>query len=489
MSIHRKLTTVCCAAVLALGLAACGSDDDKVVTAPPIEPTTLKIATELAGRLESVDVAESLANAIKYAGMLSSEDVNGDSAMATANAEMVLTAETAINNAVTAADTAIKEANAAKLAAEDIENEAEKDAVMRLLDDAIETAMEVKTAAQAIIDGTTKSGDDEELNTLSLAVAEVEGANADMPNTAAKAGEAVAFAVRAAIAAVTTTNADVTLPAMGTVQMNDASDIGAMTWAMIVGEDNVMDVRRLVGGVAMEAMSVADSKVSDFFADDAGPMAATATLPDGTTYEEASYKKGIDGDVFCASSDCKVEDEDGTLVYTGSWYFVPDSTTELYVPAMAGSYTPAIMYARYGYWLTFDEQDGVAVNTFALRGNTATNIVSLDLGGEGDPIADVTASYTGKAAGISVRDKTSGHFTADVDLTATFGETSPMLGGTISGFDGNAANPDWNVTLDDTVLESTAAFAAQVGGITYGGLAAGNWTAQGYGPGQQGILK
>ena len=73
--------------------------------------------------------------------------------------------------------------------------------------------------------------------------------------------------------------------------------------------------------------------------------------------------------------------------------------------------------------------------------------------------ADVTASYTGKAAGISVRDKTSGHFTADVDLTATFGE-SPMLGGTISGFDGKAANPEWNVMLDDTALGGTAAIAA-----------------------------
>ena len=193
MSIHRKLTTVCCAAVLALGLAACGSDDDKVVTAPPNGDgmeTTLKIATELAGRLESVDVAESLANAVKYAGMLKSQDVNGDSAMATANAEMVLTAETAINDAVTAADTAIKEANAAKLAAEDIENEAEKDAVMRLLDGAIETAMEVKTAAQEIIDGTT----------LSAAVAVVEGEDEDM--TAADAGEAVASAVKTAIVAV-----------------------------------------------------------------------------------------------------------------------------------------------------------------------------------------------------------------------------------------------------------------------------------------------
>ena len=173
MSIHRKLTTVCCAAVLALGLAACGSDDDKMVMAPPIEtngdgkePTALEIASELAGRLESVDVDESLANAVKYAGMLSSQDVNGDSAMATANAEMVLTAETAINDAVTAADTAIMEANAAKMAAEDIENEAEKGAVMRLLDDAIETAMEVKEEAQAIIDDDAGDG-----TTLSEAVA------------------------------------------------------------------------------------------------------------------------------------------------------------------------------------------------------------------------------------------------------------------------------------------------------------------------------
>ena len=41
MSTHRKLTTVCCAAVLALGLAACGSsDDDKeaVVTPPVTDP-------------------------------------------------------------------------------------------------------------------------------------------------------------------------------------------------------------------------------------------------------------------------------------------------------------------------------------------------------------------------------------------------------------------------------------------------------------------
>ena len=467
MSIHRKLTTVCCAAALALGLAACGSDDDKVVTASPIdtngdgmEPTALEIATELADRLESVDVAELLANAVKYSEMLSSQDVNGDSAMATANAGMVLTAETAINDAVTAADTAIMEANAAKMAAEDIENEAEKNAVMRLLNDAIETAMEVKKAAQAIDDD------------LSAAVAVVEGDDKEMPNTAADAGEAVASAVRAAIAAVKTTGADVTLPAMGTVEMNDASDIGAMTWAMIVGEDNVMDVRKLDGSTAapVKAMSVMGSMSADLAAD--GTVDGSVSI-DGFSF--GAVYNGIGGFVFCASDDCKT---DATGNLTGGWYFTPADGDELYIAdsAEAGSYVVADMYARYGYWLEYTDRDATAIRTFA---SSTANDVNLNLAGEGDPLADVTASYTGKAAGISVRDKTSGHFTANVDLVATFGE-SPMLGGAISEFDGNAADPEWVVFLPITAIANTGTAA----GVTYGGALtdAGAWTAQGYGP-------
>ena len=40
----------------------------------------------------------------------------------------------------------------------------------------------------------------------------------------------------------------------------------------------------------------------------------------------------------------------------------------------------------------------------------------------------------------------SGAFTADVTLTATFG-MSPTLGGYINGFEGDAVDPDWRVTL------------------------------------------
>ena len=52
--------------------------------------------------------------------------------------------------------------------------------------------------------------------------------------------------------------------------MNDASDIGAMTWAMIVGEDNVMDVRRMVNDV-VKAMSVMGSMSADLAAVGAAP--------------------------------------------------------------------------------------------------------------------------------------------------------------------------------------------------------------------------
>ena len=214
MSTYKNLMTVCCAAVLALGLAACGSsDDDKKMTMPDdgmempddgmempgdgMEPTALETATELAGRLEDMDFEQAQMDAIKYAGMLSSESVKGDSAKAAENAGKVLMANMAIEDAVTQADNAIAEIETAMGAAEDIENAAEKDAVMRLLDDALETANTLKEDAQALIDAPASPGDT--INTLGEAVAAVTGDDEDMPNTAADAGEAVAALVKTAL--------------------------------------------------------------------------------------------------------------------------------------------------------------------------------------------------------------------------------------------------------------------------------------------------
>ena len=73
--------------------------------------------------------------------------------------------------------------------------------------------------------------------------------------------------------------------------MNDASDIGAMTWAMIVGEDNVMDVRRLVEGTTAIVNSegshcrspIARYPTSSLA--EGPPWSGSDTVTDGTTHE------------------------------------------------------------------------------------------------------------------------------------------------------------------------------------------------------------
>ena len=426
----------------AFGLAACGgggggtggTGDTGTMPMPmpmpdpdpdPMEQSALEKAIELDGRLADVDVDALQEGAIENAGKLTAESVKGDSAMAEANADAILKADADIRQAVMDAEAVITEATAAKEAAEAIEDAAEKAAVMRFLDDAIEKATAIKTDGQGHID---EEGTTDAVETLGEAVAVVTGgADADPQMTAANAGEAVAATVRTALASVTTGNAG-DAP-MGAIR-NDSADIGAMTWAMIVGEANVMDVRQLVSGDISEvkAMSVGGSMGSDL-------LAANASLPgdddagtdgiqngDGDSFN-AMYK-GIAGTVFCGGSDCG-QDADGNL--TGSWYFTPALLTELYVanPAMMGSYMIATMYARYGYWLTYTDGGASGVSTHAAAGHSDdTNTADLDLMRGDDATADVTASYSGHAVGIAVRNKASGEFTADVSLTATFGATA-----------------------------------------------------------------
>ena len=113
--------------------------------------------------------------------------------------------------------------------------------------------------------------------------------------------------------------------------------------------------------------------------------------------------------------------------------------------------------------------------------------MDLDLGPDADDNS-VTASYSGGAVGISVTTDAdgdavaSGRFDANVNLTARFGAT-PTLFGYITNFRGNAVNPNWNVTLNQTNLDGAGDLTGD-NGIAYGGEAAGQWTAQGYGPEQ-----
>ena len=137
MTEKKRYLPIAAIAGVALVAAACGSSGGGPATPPPPpDPklTALEAATALATRVDNIDadVAVLLKNAIESAGMLSAELVDGDSAMAADNADMVLKAKIAINGVFTAADTAIMEANELNTAAEDIENAIEKAAVMRI---------------------------------------------------------------------------------------------------------------------------------------------------------------------------------------------------------------------------------------------------------------------------------------------------------------------------------------------------------------------
>ena len=69
-------------------------------------------------------------------------------------------------------------------------------------------------------------------------------------------------------------------------------------------------------------------------------------------------------------------------------------------------------------------------------------------------------------------------FTADVNLNATFHASAPLLGGTVDNFQGNAVDPDWEVTFVETAASGGTVTA---GRTTTASGDAGAWTATSYG--------
>ena len=146
-------------------------------------------------------------------------------------------------------------------------------------------------------------------------------------------------------------------------------------------------------------------------------------------------------------------------------------------------------YLHYGFWLkrTTDSDGAITYNeveTFAGSSIDASGDVSTVRG---------SATYEGGATGVYVhnvtnpdgteKSATSGHFTADVELTATFGQVpvsatdttgtiAPNLlntvTGTIDNFDlsGHDEGPGWSVSLQGDITEGdgTASGTAKGGG-------------------------
>ena len=217
-------------------------------------------------------------------------------------------------------------------------------------------------------------------------------------------------------------------------------------------------------------------------------------------FEGDGTYNGADGTYRCnGTADCTVTLDAKGLITAMSegWIFTPD--------AGATSDVLDTNYLHYGVWLkkTTDE-DGVLtydeVETFAGSSIAATGSVAQVTG---------TATYDGGATGVYVRNvhnsdstiasATSGHFTADAELTAYFGQTvdddttdvdeagqiAPnlmnTLSGTIDNFElSNGEETAWSVTLMKADIDTNDGTVDD--GVTRGGGADGSYTAIFHGP-------
>ena len=270
-------------------------------------------------------------------------------------------------------------------------------------------------------------------------------------------------------------------------------DEGMPTQALDVSTDTTNDPE--VGDATFEALAV-DQTESNVFAlvkssAFTANSVATLTFPDndpGTTtvddaFETAGTYNGAMGTYRCnGDADCTVTlDAMGAITgMSDGWIFTPDSRVT--------SDQPDYDYLHYGFWLekTTDE-DGVLtydeVETFAGSSAGASGTVAN---------VDGSATYDGGSTGVyvknvyteggSIESATSGHFKADVSLTAIFGQVTVSgtddrgtiapsllntLTGTIDNFDlsGGEVN-EWAVNLKGDIIadDGTASGTANGGG-------------------------
>ena len=209
--------------------------------------------------------------------------------------------------------------------------------------------------------------------------------------------------------------------------------------------------------------------------------------------EFAGMFNGVAGTFVCSNAPCTaVTDAMSKLTLTGGWMFRPTEKDPMKIMLPGVNYDPD--YLSFGYWVrTTGEGDDTeyGVGTF-FDGSQPITAAVTELVGE--------ATYSGKAAGMYGRktldqygqvvsgSETSGHFTADANLTARFGgndiaiNKQNQIEGTVTNFmdGGEMISPGWTAQLNKIDLDgngqSLSSFSrsttSEGGQATTGG---GNW--------------
>ena len=200
------------------------------------------------------------------------------------------------------------------------------------------------------------------------------------------------------------------------------------------------------------------------------PVCSRQDVTLSTTRGDLRWRAGrvpLHGDTCSSTNDGK----GGPSALGGTWHFKPDAG------ANAMAHRPDANYLYYGWWVSKDE-DGMPTAASAFTG------IVGDVDNVGNTAAKPTMSgtaltgsamYAGHAAGKFALDYSQnklldgasdgGHFTADVMLSATFGDpnhaSSPVanagISGTIDNFMANGESVPWSVELKRAGWDSGAA--------------------------------
>ena len=209
----------------------------------------------------------------------------------------------------------------------------------------------------------------------------------------------------------------------------------------------------------------------------------TFNLPDPNPNNEqiitvpGSYH-GVSGTYSCDTGSARTDACSASvaaegLMLAGTWSFMPTSPNARVMEAAD------MAYASYGWWISKAENDG-PFTASVFTGRIGADPTALDIAA-----LRGTATYSGGAAGKYALSSSTGgtndagHFTADVELNATFGDTH-TISGTVDNFTGADGNSrDWSVALNSSIVSDTGEIAGDPDDTSDTGAQMTVWTRGG----------
>ncbi len=472
MSMYRNLMTFGCAAVLALGLAACGGggDDDTADAPTTMEPTGPTPAEQIAALqaeinelraelgLDPVDIADLTGSVSDLEGQVAGlmQDIaDRDKADADAEAEKMRMEMAAVGKALHAAlapndsgTTPLTNIGAPGLTAAGLAIDAAAGA----------GSLPAATDPASV---TLRAGDS--VGSLGSWAGTMYSHTAGSGPTKVT-NQAVAYSNRGAHAGPSRSFADV---------YDIITTAGPTRGYTLLVSSGTPETDTPISGVRADAFTHSGEQ--------------THTAPSGmTAFTTPGTYDGASGVYRCVGTDCTSTNDgkSGPTALGGTWHFKAD----------AGAMTspPDTAYLYYGWWVSKDsDDDPTAASAFS-------GIVG-DVDGTGTTAGGATltgtADYAGHAAGKFAITRTAdganngGHFTADAALEATFGTGATAgMKGTIDNFRLNdgSEDPGWSVALGRGGWGADGAITAPASSPTVWSIdgnkasASGTWTGQMY---------